>query len=222
MGARPAGLAHRVLGDGPHLPRQRIRHPRRRAGSDLPAPRERGRAIARRRRRVRPLLDALALGDHGRREDVQVAGQHPVGAGDHRAHPADRAAVLPDQRALPVVDRVLPGGAGRRGQGLRTDRVVPAPGRRSGGRRRGADRRRAGRVPAGDGRRPRGAAGAGRRARRGCGPGTPRWPPATTTRPPRSPASVRAMVAVLGLDPWAAPWADRRRRPAADRGDRAR
>ena len=49
LGAGPARLAYRVLGDGPHLPRQRIRHPRRRTGSDLSAPRERGRAIARRR-----------------------------------------------------------------------------------------------------------------------------------------------------------------------------
>ena len=106
--------------------RRRVRHPRRRAGSRLPAPRERSRAVARRRRAVRPVLDALLLGDDGRREDVQVAGQHAVGAGHHRAHPADRAAVLPDLGALPVLDRVLAGGAGRRGHRVRPDRVVPA------------------------------------------------------------------------------------------------
>ena len=65
----------------------------------------------------------------------------------------------------------------------------------------------AGRFPAGDGRRPRGAAGAGRHPRAGAGRATRRWPPAITTRPPRSPSAVRAMVAVLGIDPWAAPWA---------------
>ena len=34
VGPRPAGLAHRVLGDGLALPRRRVRHPRRRARPD--------------------------------------------------------------------------------------------------------------------------------------------------------------------------------------------
>ena len=45
VGAGPPGLAHRVLGDGPALPRRRVRHPRRRARPDLPAPRERDRPV---------------------------------------------------------------------------------------------------------------------------------------------------------------------------------
>ena len=157
---------------------------------------------------IRPVLDAFALGDHVRREDVEVAGQHPVRAGDHRAHPADRAAVLPDQRALPVVDRVLAGGPGRRVEGLRADRVVPAPGRRSVGRRRGADRQQC-RTPFG--RRwttTWGCRGRWPSCTSGCGPGMPRWPTRTITAAAEIASSVRAMVAVLGLDPWAAPWAD--------------
>ena len=42
LGARPAGLAHRVLGDGRGAARRRLRDPRRRLGPDLPPPRERG------------------------------------------------------------------------------------------------------------------------------------------------------------------------------------
>ncbi len=49
VGRRAAGLAHRVLGDGRAAARRRLRHPRRRLGPRLPAPRERGRADARAR-----------------------------------------------------------------------------------------------------------------------------------------------------------------------------
>ena len=48
--ARGAGaprLAHRVLGDEHEVPGRDLRHPRRRAGPDLPAPRERDRPVAR-------------------------------------------------------------------------------------------------------------------------------------------------------------------------------
>ena len=199
-----SAMARTYLGRG-------VRHPRRWTGSHLSAPRERGRAVARRRRRVRPVLDALALGDDGRREDVQVAGQHPVGAGDHRAHPADRAALLPDQRALPVVDRVLAGGAGRRREGVRADRVLPAPGRRPGS----ATGRRSATVP--DAFRqamdddlgvPRALAVVHERVRAGQRRAVGRR--STPRSRPRSPAAVRSMLAVLGLDPWAAPWATRR------------
>ncbi len=72
------GLAPGVLGDGHHLPRPGVRHPRRRARPGVPAPRERAGPVARGRRRVRPVLAAQRLGHHGRREDVQVAGQHAV------------------------------------------------------------------------------------------------------------------------------------------------
>ena len=50
VGRRPAGLAHRVLGDGRAVPGRRLRHPRRRLGPRLPPSRERGRADARRTR----------------------------------------------------------------------------------------------------------------------------------------------------------------------------
>ena len=59
LGPRPAGLAHRVLGDGRGAPRRRLRGPRRRQRPRLPPPRERGGADrARARRRARPDLDA--------------------------------------------------------------------------------------------------------------------------------------------------------------------
>ena len=53
VGPRPAGLAHRVLGDGGEAARPVVRDPRRRARPRLPAPRERARAVAGARARVR-------------------------------------------------------------------------------------------------------------------------------------------------------------------------
>ena len=41
VGPRPARVAHRVLGDGVEVPRRGLRHPRRRSGPAVPAPRER-------------------------------------------------------------------------------------------------------------------------------------------------------------------------------------
>ena len=51
VGPGPPRLAHRVLGDGAPLPRRAVRHPRRRRRPDLPAPRERDRAVRGRVRR---------------------------------------------------------------------------------------------------------------------------------------------------------------------------
>ena len=75
VGARPAGLAHRVLGDGGEAPRPRVRDPRRRPRPRLPAPRERDRAVARARARVRAHLDAQRHAPLHGREDAQVARQ---------------------------------------------------------------------------------------------------------------------------------------------------
>jgi cysteinyl-tRNA synthetase len=74
-GARPAGLAHRVLGDELRAARRTLRHPRRRHGPAVPAPRERDRAERGRERRPFVRLDAQRLPQRRRREDVQVAGQ---------------------------------------------------------------------------------------------------------------------------------------------------
>ena len=53
-----------------------VRHPRRRLGPAVPAPRERDRAErGRQREAVRELLDARGVPQHGRREDVEVARQ---------------------------------------------------------------------------------------------------------------------------------------------------
>ena len=49
VGTRPAGLAPGMLGHGHQVPRPVLRYPRWRDGPDLPPPRERDRAIARRR-----------------------------------------------------------------------------------------------------------------------------------------------------------------------------
>ena len=67
VGPGPPGLAHRVLGDGAPLPRRAVRHPRRRRRPDLPAPRERDRAVRGRvrRRQLRAPLDALRLLNFG-------------------------------------------------------------------------------------------------------------------------------------------------------------
>ena len=100
-GPRPAGLAHRVLGDGRQVPRPGVRHPRRRRGPPVPPPRERAGPVPGGRTAVRVVLDAQRLDHHRRREDEQVARQlvdHPGGA---RELPRHRAALLPGRRALP-------------------------------------------------------------------------------------------------------------------------
>ena len=77
-GAGPAGLAHRVLGDGRGAARRRVRHPRRRRRPRVPAPRERGGADAgRAREAARADLDAQRDARARLREDGQVGRQHP-------------------------------------------------------------------------------------------------------------------------------------------------
>ena len=67
VGPRPAGLAHRVLGDGRGAARRRLRDPRRRQRPRLPPPRERGGPDARgARRRARADLDAQRDAADGR------------------------------------------------------------------------------------------------------------------------------------------------------------
>ncbi len=76
LGPRPAGLAHRVLGDVEGAARRHVRHSRRRPGPHLPASRKRDRAELRRHRReVREHLDAQRLRQHQQREDVEVPRQ---------------------------------------------------------------------------------------------------------------------------------------------------
>ena len=77
-GAGPAGLAHRMLGDGVEASRRDLRHPRRRHRPGVSAPRERDRAD-RAAPSTRPVmanyLDAQRLPAGRRREDVEVARQ---------------------------------------------------------------------------------------------------------------------------------------------------
>ena len=79
--ARAARLAHRVLGDDRGDAGPAHRHPRRRQRPDLPAPRERDGAgdLRRPRRRLRQLLAAQRLPEHGRGEDVEEPGQRGAG-----------------------------------------------------------------------------------------------------------------------------------------------
>ena len=81
-GRGPAGLAHRVLGDGRGAARRRLRHPRRRLGPGVPPPRERGRPDARGARAselARLWMHNGMIQSH-RREDGQVGRQHRAAA----------------------------------------------------------------------------------------------------------------------------------------------
>ncbi len=75
VGPRPAGLAHRVLGDGGEVPRPRVRDSRRRQRSALPSSRERARAVEEPRARLRANLDAQRNARVGCVEDVEIARQ---------------------------------------------------------------------------------------------------------------------------------------------------
>ena len=62
VGQGQTGMAHRVLGDVQEASRRHHRYPRRRAGSAVPAPRERDRTVRMlQRRAVRELLDAQRI-----------------------------------------------------------------------------------------------------------------------------------------------------------------
>ena len=172
---------------------------------------------------VRVVLDAQRVGHHERREDEQVARQLAARARGRAARAPDRAALLPRLGALPLDDRVLVRGArGERGE-LPPRRGLPRA-RGRGDRRR----RRRRRTPA---CRPRSTprwttTSACRRRSRSCttpcARATPRSPPATRRRPARPPLQVRAMLDVLGVDPYAEPWSaggsgdDERLRAAVD------
>ena len=117
VGRRPPGLAPRMLRDGHQIPRHRVRHPRRRPGPALPAPRKRNGAVPGGRPRLRQLLDAQRDGHLRRREDVQVHRQHRQPDGNARNRPAARCPVLPRAGAVPLgpgLPADVPAGSGRR------------------------------------------------------------------------------------------------------------
>ena len=91
-GDGPAGVAHRVLGDGREAARNRLRDPQRRLRPDLSPSRERDRADRGRPRRAAGAdLDAQRDGPHRRREDVEVGRQHlPALRGDRPLRRARR------------------------------------------------------------------------------------------------------------------------------------
>ena len=134
MGAGPARVAHRVLGDGEEVPRACVRDPRRRQRPDLSAPRERDRSVARGRRWVRPDVDAQRDASADRREDVQVARQHRLAPRCDRTMGTGNDPALLHDRPVAQADRLRQRG-GR--AGARASRDLPqllrGTGRRDGG-----------------------------------------------------------------------------------------
>ena len=107
VGRGPAGLAHRVLGDGREAPRAGVRDPRRRARPRLPAPRERARAVARARPRVRADLDAQRDAPlRGEKMSKSLGNVVTLRDALDDVGARDAAALLPD-RPLAQADRLL-------------------------------------------------------------------------------------------------------------------
>ena len=104
-----------------------FRHSRRRARSEISAPRKRDRADLRRhRRQVRRDLDAQRLPQHRQREDVEVAGQflhHARSAGEDQA--SRGAALLPAVEPVPRADELFARSA-RSGGSRRSIACTPA------------------------------------------------------------------------------------------------
>ena len=189
---------------GPH-----VRHPRRRPGPGLPAPRERDRPVA-----GPPVTASPGTGcttrwvDHGRREDEQVPGQLAAGHGGGQARATGGAAVTTWPRRTTGRTSSSP----RR----RWPRPRPATGGIEGFVRRAVERvgtpadagprrgRPAAGVRRGDGRRPGRAGSAGRapRVRLGGQPAA-RRPDGDDGQLAALWRSVRAMLDVLGVDPLA-------------------
>ena len=188
LGARAAGLAHRVLGDGRGGARPRLRDPRRRQRPDVPPPRERGGADADGARgRARADLDAQRDAADGRREDGQVGRQRGAAARGARRVRARRSDHVLRQRPLPRaagVRRRRDGAGGRAGQARA--RGGEAAGRRRSRPRtwrptRSASSRRCATTSTRRRRWRRRSSGSARRTR------APRW--AATTWPRCSPCS---------------------------------
>ncbi len=130
VGRWPAGLAHRVLGDGEALPRRGVRHPRRRARPALPASRERARPVDRGRRRVRAPLAPQRPRQRRRPEDVEVARQLDLRVRRARTGRSGRRPLPARGRPLPLDDRparrLVPRGPPRRSTGSRPSSSAPA------------------------------------------------------------------------------------------------
>ncbi len=97
VGAGPARVAHRMRGHVARPAGRGVRPARRRAGPEVPAPRERAGAGGRRRQGLRTALDAQRLGGGRGHEDVEVARQlhhaaRPPGALRRPRLPVARAA----------------------------------------------------------------------------------------------------------------------------------
>ena len=107
------GLAHRVLGDGGEDPRARLRHPRRRVGPRVPAPRERDRADrGGPRPAAGPHLDAQRHDPLRRGEDGEVGREH------HDCSPTRSTSYGRDALIMYFLGGPLPPAAGVLGRAL--------------------------------------------------------------------------------------------------------
>src|SRR5690242_4038491 len=111
MGTGAAWLAHRVLDDGARDAWRPDRHPLRRTGLALPAPRERDRAerIVHRARTVREVLAAPGPGDDRDAEDGPLAGELHHAARHAGEVRAGRHSALSPAGALSLAPAVLGG-----------------------------------------------------------------------------------------------------------------
>mmetsp|Transcript_101702 Transcript_101702/g.303505 ORF Transcript_101702/g.303505 Transcript_101702/m.303505 type:complete len:335 (+) Transcript_101702:1028-2032(+) len=135
MGPRPPRLAHRVLRDGHGHPQGVPRHPRRRGGPALPAPRQRDGAVGGlpRPAAVGQLLLARGAPQHRGPEDVQVSQElHHDPPGSAGAHLSAAAAHVPHAAVGQEHELLRPGhrdgeGGGAEAEALLRQAEVPPP-----------------------------------------------------------------------------------------------
>ncbi len=121
LGRRASRLAHRVLRDGEQTPARWCRHPRRRYGHTLPAPRERAGPERRGppRRTLRPRLGPPRHGDAHERKDGEVCGECARHRESRKAPRSQRRADVAPAEPLLSAHRVLRGDPGREAPLLR-------------------------------------------------------------------------------------------------------
>src|SRR5206468_6494215 len=171
LGGWTPRLAHRVLGHGDGVSRLDVRRPWRGRGPRLSPPRVRDRTVGGGDQEdVRSVLGPQRVRESGRREDVQIPGQHAAHPRAGEAPRSGRAETLAARHPLPPSGRVL-GGAPERGGACARALQPPVPGSRPLRMAPGAGPRCAASVPSplrgGDGRRLQYASGA-RRPVRSC------------------------------------------------------
>ena len=191
VGRRPSGLAPRMLRDGHQVPRHRVRHPRRRPGPALPAPRKRDGPVAGGRPRRSPTSGCTTAWSPTRAKRCPSRSATPSARPKCWSWPRPRVvryylgqaqyrSVLDYQptslqEAAAAVERI--DGFIAAGRSVHCQRTAPAVVRQR--------RHRAGCLRRGHGRRPQRPAGARRSCTTPSAPATPPSPPGTSTAPGR-------------------------------------